>query len=213
MIQDGYVLVNARLETNSLYMVQPSDTVSFSKKIHDYANQLGVLLIHKPRGVWTHCKQGDHARQVMDALPKQFHQYASIGRLDKASEGLILFTNDGIFARQFLTNNAVHDRRYLVWTRHELSSNHLQQLSQGMVLSDGLTQPATVAHVQRNCYSFILTEGKNRQIRRMVEAVGSHVIRLKRTHFDSYSLGNIESGGYRHISLRSWFMNRVKGYL
>ena len=203
-------MVNDRVVTDSLYRVNDSDLVSFADKINDYANKLGVILFHKPRGVWTNCKVGENEQEVVDLLPKKYKNYSSIGRLDKDSQGLILFTNDGAFANRFLNSDEVHERRYLVWTKRELADQELNQLAMGVMLDDGPTLPARVKCVDRNCYEFILTEGKNRQIRRMVEFFGTHVIRLKRTHFGDFSLGSISESQFEFQSLKSHFFERLK---
>ena len=209
MIKDGYVMVNDCVVTDSLYRVNDSDLVSFADKINDYANKLGVILFNKPRGVWTNCKVGENEEEVVDLLPKKYKDYSSIGRLDKDSQGLILFTNDGAFANRFLNSDEVHERRYLVWTKRELVDQELNQLARGVMLDDGPTLPATVKCVDRNCYEFILTEGKNRQIRRMVEFFGTHVIRLKRTHFGDFSLGSIGEGQFDFQALSAHFFGRL----
>ena len=205
MIRDGYVLVNGAVEKNHLFQVSEDDHVSFAEKIQTYAQQLGVLLINKPRGVWTNCKIGAQEKEILDLLPKQYHAYSSIGRLDKASEGLILFTNDGVFANQFLNSDAPHERVYHVWTKTSLTHDHLRVLRAGVILSDGITQPCEISEIQRHCYEFRLTEGKNRQIRRMVETGGAYVTRLKRVSFGDYQLGGIVSGQYRFQSLADNF--------
>ena len=152
---------------------------------------------------------GKNEQEVIDLLPKKYKNYSSIGRLDKDSQGLILFTNDGAFANRFLNRDEVHMRRYLVWTKRELSDQQLKQLGSGVLLDDGLTLPATVQCIDRNCYEFVLTEGKNRQIRRMVEFFGTHVIRLKRTHFGDFSLGSISESQFEFQSLSSHFFGRL----
>jgi len=114
-----------------------------------------------------------------------------------------------VFANRFLNSDEVHDRRYLVWTKQELSTQHLKHLSSGVLLDDGPTLPAIVKHVKRNCYEFILTEGRNRQIRRMIELCGTYVIRLKRIQFGDYSLDDLSEGGYAFISLVDIFNQRL----
>jgi len=213
MIKKSYVLVNGRIEDNPLTIVNDADQITFSKNIHDYANTLGVLLVHKPRGVWTNCKQGSHEKEVVDLLPKKYRSFSSIGRLDKASEGLILFTNDGVFANQFLNSGEAHARVYHVWTQRPLTRSFQHQLSSGVMLSDGLTKPCDVREIKHGCYEFRLFEGKNRQIRRMVETCGTHVTRLKRVSFGEYDLGGIVSGQYWFESLAELFKKRLRRVL
>ena len=211
MIREGYVLVNGAVEKNYLFQVAQNDQVSFAEKIQEYAKKLGVLLINKPRGVWTNCKIGAQEKEVLDFLPKQYRDYSSIGRLDKDSEGLILFTNDGVFANQFLNSDETHERVYQVWTKHPLTNAHQRSLRSGVILTDGITKPCGISEIKRNCYELRLTEGKNRQIRRMLEMCGTYVTRLKRLSFGEYQLGGIVSGQCRYVSLTDQFYDRIRG--
>ena len=210
VIHAGMVLVNDSVETNHLTIVSADDRISFSGQINDYASQLGVLLVHKPRGVWTNCKIGSNEKQVVDLLPKRYQHFSSIGRLDKDSEGLILFTNDGVFANQYLNSGEVHERVYHVWTKAPLTKANQRLLRSGVQLKEGKTLPCGVAEIKRHCYEFCLVEGKNRQIRRMVEACGTHVTRLKRLSFGPYELGGIVAGQYRYKPLTEQFLDRLK---
>ena len=213
MINDGFVMVNGQVQSNPLHVVGDNDHVMLADKIDDYANQLGVILMHKPRGVWTNCKQGAGEKEVVDILPKKYRHYSSIGRLDKDSEGLILFTNDGVYANQFLNSGDVHERVYHVWIKQSLTYKHQQQLMAGILLDDGRTKPCKVSEIKRGCYEFTLIEGKNRQIRRMVEWCGTYVTRLKRVSFGQHALGGIVAGQYRWISLKKPFIHRAKAFL
>ena len=210
-IKDAYVLVNGQLVTDSLFHVTDDDVIGFAIKIKDYSKQLGFLLVHKPRGVWTNCKIGAQEKEVVDLLPKKYRGYSSVGRLDKDSEGLILFTNDGVFANQFLNSDEPHERVYLVWTKHPLTNAHQWSLRSGVILKDGITKPCGISEIKRNCYELRLTEGKNRQIRRMLEMCGTYVTRLKRLSFGEYQLGGIVSGQFRYVSLTDQFYDRMRG--
>ena len=212
VIHAGMVLVNDSVETNHLTIVSADDRISFSDQINDYASQLGVLLVHKPRGVWTNCKIGSNEKQVVDLLPKHYQHFSSIGRLDKDSEGLILFTNDGVLANQYLNSGEVHERVYHVWTKSPLTKANQRLLRSGVQLKEGKTLPCGVAEIKRHCYEFCLVEGKNRQIRRMVEACGTHVTRLKRLSFGPYELGGIVAGQYRYKPLAEQFLERLTAF-
>ena len=213
MIRSGYVLVNQVLIQDPLYMVSSTDVVSLHSNIHDYASKLGVILFNKPRGIFTNCKLNQNQKEIIDLLPKKYQSFASIGRLDKASEGLILLTNDGVFANQFLNHQETHERSYLVWTKSNLTQMQLSMLSKGVQLTDGYTKPCVVRQLKPRLYEFILTEGKNRQIRRMVEVCDTHVTRLKRISFSSYKLGDLLPGQFYFQSLSSVFLDRASAFL
>ncbi len=210
MIQQGFVKVDGKSVYDSLFMIQSDHVVTFSKKIHDFADTLGFILFNKPRGVWTNCKQGHNEKEVLDYLPKAFANYSSIGRLDKDSEGLILFTNDGVFANQFLNAGESHERVYEVRTKRALSTQQLVQLQRGVMLTDGLTKPCKIIMLKPASYQFTLIEGKNRQIRRMVEFCNTYVTSLKRLSFAQYQLKGIVSGQFKAFSLTDQFFRRLQ---
>ena len=160
MINDGYILINGVVEVDHLFDVSNDDDVTFHPKIKLYAKKLGLVLINKPRGVWTNCKQGNKEKEVMDLLPERFKGYSSIGRLDKDSEGLILFTNHGPFANQFLNAGEEHQRIYSIRTKTLLTHQHLLNLKKGVFLDDGLTKPCDIYQIKNNTYEIVLTEGK-----------------------------------------------------
>ena len=210
MIKQGFVKVDGSFIDDSIFILNNDHVVSFSKKINKYADSLGVLLFNKPRGVWTNCKQGKHEKEVLDFLPKIYSTYSSIGRLDKDSEGLILFTNDGVFANQFLNAGESHERVYEVRTKRALSTQQLVQLQRGVMLTDGLTKPCKIIMLKPASYQFTLIEGKNRQIRRMVEFCNTYVTSLKRLSFAQYQLKGIVSGQFKAFSLTDQFFRRLQ---
>ena len=209
MIQQGFVKVDGQCIQDSLFMIHRDHVVTFSKKIHDFADSLAFILFNKPRGVLTNCKQGHNEKEVLDYLPKAFSNYSSIGRLDKDSEGLILFTNDGVFANQFLNSGEYHERVYEVRTKRALSKQQLIQLEKGVILSDGLTKPCKITTLKPAFYQFTLIEGKNRQIRRMVEFCNTYVTFLKRLSFGQYQLKGIVPGQFKVFSLTDQFFQRL----
>lgn len=153
-----------------------------------------LLLVYKPRGVVTNCPQAGE-KEVVDILPVPYKHLHSIGRLDKDSEGLILFTDDGVLAKQLLT--AKHERVYEVWTHAPLADEQILQLERGVHILGVKTKPATITRLTpANKSLWVLHEGKNRQIRRMVQTCGTHVIRLRRIQYGAYKLGRLKPGQY-----------------
>ena len=127
MIKQGFVYVDGQCIDDSLFILNNDHVVTFSKKINDFADSLGFILFNKPRGIWTNCKQGHNEKEVLDYFQRYTATYSSIGRLDKDSEGLILFTNDGVFANQFLNSGQRHERVYELRTKKHFSTQ-LDQL-------------------------------------------------------------------------------------
>lgn len=159
------------------------------------------LMLYKPRGYVTTLSDELGRRCVAELVQNAPAKVYPIGRLDRASEGLLLFTNDGEFAN-LLTHPSHHiPKTYRVTVRGTVSEEKLVTLSTGIQLEDGKTLPAQVQvlvkEAERTVLSIVLQEGRNRQIRRMCEAVGLTVIRLKRTHIGPLSLGMLEPGSWR----------------
>lgn len=162
------------------------------------------LMLYKPRGYVSTLSDELGRRCVAELIANAPAPVYPIGRLDRASEGLLLFTNDGDFAN-LLMHPAHHvPKTYRVTVRGELSEDKLVALSTGIDLEDGKTLPAQVQVLTqepgRTVLRIVLREGRNRQIRRMCEAVGLAVIRLKRTHIGQLPLGMLPSGSWRELT-------------
>jgi 23S rRNA pseudouridine2605 synthase len=127
-----------------------------------------------------------------------------VGRLDQDTSGLLLLTSDTRFAERVTNPDFKVPKTYLVKASSLLSEEQLQQLRAGVVLSDGPTQPAPVKRVRDSAkYSFIeitLHEGRNRQVRRMIEALGSKVLELVRTEIGGLRIGDLPIGRYRELT-------------
>jgi 23S rRNA pseudouridine2605 synthase len=159
------------------------------------------LMLHKPRGYVTTLSDELGRRCVAELVKDAPARVYPIGRLDRGSEGLLLFTNDGEFANLLMHPSHHVSKTYRVTVRGAVSEEKLIQLSTGIELEDGKTLPAQIqvehTEPERTVLRIVLQEGRNRQIRRMCEAVGLTVIRLKRTHIGPLSLGMLEPGSWR----------------
>lgn len=126
----------------------------------------------------------------------------SIGRLDKDSEGLLLMTNDGDIVNKIMRASNYHEKEYLVSVDHEITPDFLQKLREGVYLRElnVRTRPCVVSPVARKQLGIILTQGLNRQIRRMCETLGYRVTRLVRVRVMNIELGDLEPGGYRPLT-------------
>ncbi|MFA6941239.1 MAG: pseudouridine synthase, partial [Clostridiaceae bacterium] len=123
-----------------------------------------------------------------------------IGRLDKPSEGLILLTNDGDIVNKILRAGNNHEKEYLVWTDKEITQDFLDKMSSGVNILGRKTKPCSIYKEDINQFRIILTEGLNRQIRRMCEKLGYKVKRLKRIRIMNIKLGNLKSGRWRYLT-------------
>ena len=178
------------------------DRVSFDGKPLA-ARERVYLLLHKPTGYLTtyHDKQGRPT--VYDLIADVGTFLSTVGRLDLDTSGLLLMTNDNQFAER-VNNPASHvPKTYRVQASTALTETQLQQLRDGITLSDGPTRPAVVVRGPESPdthFEITLTEGRNRQVRRMVEALGSRVLTLERVTIGPLSAGTLSIGTWRLLT-------------
>ena len=162
------------------------------------------FMLHKPRGYVTTMEDRHAAKTVVDLMEGIEERVYPVGRLDKDSEGLLLLTNDGEFTNLLTHPSGGVSKLYRVTVRPAPVEEQLIDLATGVKLDDGtVTAPAKIrvvaSEAQRGVMEVVLTEGKNREIRRMCEAVGLEVIRLKRIAFGPVRLGMLKAGEYREL--------------
>ncbi|MBR2913780.1 MAG: rRNA pseudouridine synthase, partial [Oscillospiraceae bacterium] len=162
------------------------------------------IMLNKPRGYVTTVADELERRCVMDLLEDVEERVYPIGRLDRNSEGLLLLTNDGNFANGIMHPSRHVTKTYRVTVRPDISDDQLVQLSDGVMLDGRKTLPATVVVLNKEPGRVVLQmtikEGRNRQIRRMCEAVGLEVARLRRTSIGPIKLGMLKPGTYRDLT-------------
>lgn len=178
-----------------------ADEVLFDGKPLPGSNKRYVLL-HKPTGYLTTRRDPGGRPTVYDLLGDVGVFLPYVGRLDLDTSGLLMLTNDNAFAEQ-VTNPAFHvPKTYLVVPSTRLSDDQLQRLRDGIVLDDGPTRPAVVERLGDGLdprFEITITEGRNRQVRRMVEALGARVESLTRTRIGPISLGDLLAGRWRDL--------------
>jgi pseudouridine synthase len=172
------------------------------KRLHDVKRI--YILLYKPRGYITSYKDPQGRPTVYDLIRDAGQWVGPVGRLDQDTSGLLVLTNDNDFA-DFLTDPKHHvPKTYLVKTSSKLDGAALQRLRDGLDLDDGPTRPAKVSLLRESSSaSFIeitITEGRNRQVRRMIEAVGSRVRKLVRTSIGPIEIEGLEIGKWRELT-------------
>lgn len=172
-------------------------TASASRKIY--------LMVNKPRGVITSASDEKGRKTVYDDLPRDLPWLAPVGRLDKASQGLLLLTNDSEWAARIAAPETHLDKTYHVQVNTIVSAEDLQNLTRGVRTTEGDTlrakNAAIVRQGEKNSWLEItLDEGKNRQIRRMLEAMKIDVLRLVRVTIGPLALGDLQKGAYRALT-------------
>lgn len=199
----GRVKVNGRvIQTPDHWVDLSKDSVTVDGKPL-VKPDLRYILLYKPKGYLTTYRDPDGRPTVYDLLDGVGQFIGTVGRLDLDTSGLLLLTNDNDLA-ELLTNpdNHVH-KTYLVKTADLLSDEQLAQLASGVELSDGMTRKAEVKRVRDSeKYTFLeltITEGRNRQVRRMIEALDSRVLKLVRVRLGPLSLEGLTIGKWREL--------------
>lgn len=200
LIEQGKVLVNGQVAGMG-QQVEETDTVSIGKKILQGKRSCKVLAFYKPVGV-TCTERDPHAeKKIMDLIhyPERL-TYA--GRLDKDSEGLILLTNDGDLINAMMRGANRHEKEYIVKTDREITPDFLDKMRNGVYLKelDITTRECRIEKTGKYTFRITLTQGVNRQIRRMCEACGVKVKALKRIRVMNILLGDLKPGEWREIT-------------
>jgi 23S rRNA pseudouridine2604 synthase len=156
------------------------------------------IALNKPVGIIctteTHIKDNiiDHVRFPERIFP--------VGRLDRDSEGLILLTNNGDIVNEILRSENNHEKEYVVWVDRAITDLALRMMASGVKIMGEKTKPARVERISACAFRIVLTQGLNRQIRRMCSALGYKAQRLQRVRIMNIHLGNLKSGQWRHLS-------------
>ncbi len=201
LIRSGCVSVNGVVESNPAYRVVPGDVVVLSGKVLTPAERHHYILLHKPRGYV--CSNSDvHAEHLaVDLITVSGVRLVSAGRLDKDSEGAIIFSDDGDFINFLAHPRYEVLKKYLVTVNRPLKSSELTAISCGIEDDGEFLQVRSVRPSgSPNEYEFILNEGKKREIRRLVAACGAKVIRLIRVSIGGVVLGDLPAGEFRELS-------------
>jgi 23S rRNA pseudouridine2605 synthase len=203
-IHAGRVTVNGALIRNPDHWVDMKrDRVQFDGNPLAARDRI-YLLLYKPTGYLTTYKDPQGRRTVYDLIAHVGTFLSPVGRLDLDTSGLLLMTNDNQFAER-VTNPQSHvAKTYLVKASMLLSDAQLDQLRDGIELTDGLTRPAVVSRVRDSAkythFEITLTEGRNRQVRRMVEALGARVLKLVRVRVGKIGIGKLPIGKWRLLT-------------
>ena len=204
LIEQGKVKVNGRLAMIGDKVDPKKDTITVSGKKIVKTKTFTYVVLHKPRGFITTMNDEMDRKCVAELIKDVPGRVYPVGRLDRDSEGMLLFTNDGAFANA-MTHPTKHvPKTYRVTVRPSISEDQITALTQGVIIDDRKTAPAEVRVVTKEegrvVLEIILYEGRNRQIRKMCEEVGLEVARLKRTAIGSIKLGMLKQGAWRNLT-------------
>ena len=181
--------------------VYEGDSVKVGSKLIKTQNDTVVLAYYKPVGV-TCTSKDPHAEVTVSQVVRYKERVTYAGRLDKDSEGLLLLTNDGKLIQHMMKGSNGHEKEYIVRTSKPITQEFVEKMSKGVYLKEleVTTRPCTVTRLTKNTFKIVLTQGLNRQIRRMTAALDNKVMELKRVRVLSVTLDGLKPGEYRVLS-------------
>lgn len=201
MVEDGRVTINGTVAQLG-DRIQPGQKVCVDGKPVSREDERILLAYHKPKGiVCTSAKK--EKNNIIDYLnyPKRIYP---IGRLDKDSEGLLLLTNDGELANEIMKARNYHEKEYEVTVSRPVTETFLRGMAGGVPILDTMTRKCQVEQTGKRSFRIVLTQGLNRQIRRMCEYFGYRVTKLVRVRIMNIYLGELSVGKYRELTEKEW---------
>ena len=202
LISNNKVYVNGKCISNLSTQVQAgTDVVTINGEQINVETQKVYVALNKPRGYITTSAEQFDRKCIMDLIHEKVRLFP-VGRLDMDTEGIIILTNDGDFANELIHPKNNIYKTYIVKTDFDLNDIEIQKLSSGVDIGGYVTKPAIVKRIKRNLTEVKICEGKNRQIRRMFEAINKKVIKLKRIAIGNMKVDGIEVGQYKKYSLQ-----------
>lgn len=197
MIEAGRVQLNGTTAQKG-NRVNPGDEVLLDGAPLKAKPKAVYLALHKPPGITctTDRKDKDNIIDFLNYPERIFH----IGRLDKASTGLIFLTNDGDIVNEILREQNEHEKEYIVTVNKPINASFVKRMSQGIPILGTVTKKCQVEKIGRQAFRIVLTQGLNRQIRRMCEYLGYDVVTLKRVRIMNVHLGGLKPGQWRYLT-------------
>lgn len=204
LIEEGRVLVNGRVAVLGEQIIE-SDDIEIDGEIVAKDDEKILVAYNKPRGVICTESSVEKEDKISDRI-KEFgfgKRLFTIGRLDKDSTGLILITNDGDLAKEITNTHKNYEKEYEVRVNKPITAEFIRKMQQGVVLTEinKKTKPCKIHRFGKEVYRFsiTITQGLNRQVRRMCKELGYHVVDLKRTRIMKLKLGNLKAGEFKTI--------------
>lgn len=197
LIEEGHVKVNNETALMGQKVTLLDKVTVDGKEVSREEEQI-VIAFNKPVGVECTTDK-NNPDNIVDYISYKKRIYP-IGRLDKNSQGLILLTNDGALVNNILKASNYHEKEYVVTVDKPITEEFIKQMSKGVKILDQVTRPCVVKKVNKHTFNIILTQGLNRQIRRMCETLGFKVQKLKRVRIMGVHLDNLPIGNYRNLT-------------
>ena len=198
LIEAGRVQVDGKTAVSGQKVSDNQEILVDGKSISK-EEEMVLLAVNKPRGVvcTTDKRWGDQTVEELIHYPKRVFY---MGRLDKDSEGLLLMTNNGEILNKMMRAGNYHEKEYVVTVDKPVTDDFIKKMSTGVRILDQVTRPCKVTKVKKHVFNIVLTQGLNRQIRRMCGELGYNVQKLKRIRIMNIELGNLPVGQYRKVT-------------
>lgn len=197
MVEAGRVLVDGKCAVMGMKVTGQEKIEVDHKPIKKKENRV-LIAFHKPAGIVCTTSKIDKDN-IIDYIGYG-QRIFPIGRLDKASEGLILLTNQGELSDKILRGSNYHEKEYIVTVNKKVTPEFLKNMSKGVPILDTVTRPCTIEQIDDRTFRIILTQGLNRQIRRMCEYFEYRVVKLVRVRVMNIRLGRLKTGTYRNVT-------------
>ena len=198
MIEEGRITVNGKKAESGQKVSLEDEICADNIPVHKNEKKV-LLLFNKPRGIVCSTKQQFDETTVTDYLDYPLRVYP-VGRLDKESQGLLLLTNEGDLVNKIMRAGNYHEKEYFVTVNKPVDREFVRRMSKGVPVLDTVTRPCRVVQTGECSFRIILTQGLNRQIRRMCEHFGYRVTKLKRVRVMNIRLGDLKEGRYRKLT-------------
>ncbi|MCL2607970.1 MAG: pseudouridine synthase [Methanomassiliicoccaceae archaeon] len=209
MIKDGRVTVDGITATEGMYVRNDQNVCVDGKALNGNIETV-LIAVNKPKGIV--CTTETAEKDNIVDMVKHPERIYPIGRLDKDSEGLILMTNNGDLVNRMMRSRYGHEKEYVVTVHKPITKTFIERMSSGVPVLGTVTKKCHAERIGSRKFRIILTQGMNRQIRRMCEYLGFEVVSLKRVRILNIELGNLREGEYRDVSKeeKSVLFNLIK---
>ena len=197
MVEDRRVTVDGSAATIGMSISKDQEVCVDGKRIGS-APKMILIAVNKPKGIV--CTTKDTEKNNIVNFINYKERIYPIGRLDKDSEGLILMTNDGNIVNRMMRSRYAHEKEYVVTVHRTITKAFIEKMRSGVPILGTVTKECSVERIGNKKFKIILTQGMNRQIRRMCEYLGYEVISLKRVRILNIELGDMKEGEYRNVT-------------
>ncbi len=202
LIFDGLVKVNGQIVKIPQTLVDfEEDNIAVRDQSINQAEEKVYYILNKPAGyVCSSRSSSGQTKLVLDLFEGEGHRLFTVGRLDKDTEGLLLVTNDGHFANRVIHPSGNINKEYLVKTDQEVSHDHLIAIAHGTLVEGSFVKPVRVEKVRRGTIKVVISEGKKREVRMLLDAAGLKTISLARIRLGGLHLGPLPLGSWRALT-------------